>query len=92
MEGGHYSELPLCGEFALAAKRGSVSCALATASDFLSIFFSCFKMTLFFSFLINNPGGGWSEKMVMKKCQFYNCAYFQTNIQKETIKLFPLAL
>lgn len=66
MEGGHYSELPLREEFALIAKRVLVSCSLETASDFLQFFFSCFKMTLYFSFLINNPRGGWSEKMVMR--------------------------
>lgn len=39
MERGHYSELPLCGEFALIAKRVLVSGSLATASDFLYNFF-----------------------------------------------------
>lgn len=28
----------------------------------------------------------------MEKHQFYDCAHCQTNIQKETIKLFPLTL
>lgn len=43
MEGGHYSELPLCGEFALIAKKGLVSCSLATESDFLYIIFPCLR-------------------------------------------------
>lgn len=35
MEGGHYSEHPLCGEFALTPKKVLVSFSLATASDIL---------------------------------------------------------
>lgn len=89
MEGGHYSELPLCGEFALIARRVLVSSSLATTSDFLCNFFSCFKMTLFVSFLINNPRGGWSEKMVMKNINFMIVLIVKLTFRKKQLNCSP---
>ena len=77
MEGGHYSEHPLCGEFALIAKKVLVSCSLATASDFLYFFFPALRRPCSFPFNLESQGEDGLKKRVINKCRFYGCIYCQ---------------